>query len=63
MIGFSGLFALAFLVITVVCEVTGEPALSYALMLLALVVALGVLLRRRGRLVRAEREAAAAPRR
>ncbi|WP_423918208.1 hypothetical protein ACPEEZ_09965 [Frigoribacterium sp. 2-23] len=63
MIGFSGFFALAFFVITVVCEITGEPALTYALVLLALVVTLGVLLRRRGQLVRAEPEAAAAHRR
>ena len=52
MIGFLGAFAGLFLVVTVVCEVTGRPALSYALILLALVVALVLEVRHRGAIQR-----------
>jgi hypothetical protein len=52
MIGFLGAFAALFLIITVACEVTGRPALTYALILLALVVALALELRHRGAIVR-----------
>jgi hypothetical protein len=52
MIGFLAAFAALFLVVTVVCEVTGRPALSYALILLALVVALVLEVRHRGAIVR-----------
>lgn len=48
MIGFLASFAALFLVVTVVCEVTGRSALSYALILLALVVALVLEVRHRG---------------
>ncbi|BDZ49296.1 hypothetical protein GCM10025867_15370 [Frondihabitans sucicola] len=52
MIGFLGVFAALFLVVTIACEVTGRPALSYALILLALVVALVLEVRHRGAIVR-----------
>ncbi|GAA4267843.1 hypothetical protein [Frondihabitans peucedani] len=51
-IGFLGAFAALFLVVTVVCEVTGRPALTWALILLALVVALALELRHRSAIVR-----------
>jgi len=52
MIGFLATFAGLFLVITVVCEVTGRSALTYALILLALVVALVLEVRHRGVIAR-----------
>jgi hypothetical protein len=51
-IGFLGFFAAAFLVITLACELTGRPALPWALVLLALVVGLVVEIRHRGAIVR-----------
>jgi len=50
-IGIVGFFAFAFLVITVVCEVTGTDALGWALTLLALVLILASLLVTRRRIV------------
>ncbi|MGN6761041.1 MAG: MYXO-CTERM sorting domain-containing protein [Leifsonia sp.] len=55
-IGFVGFFAFAFLVITIVCELTGQPALGWAITLLVLVLALVGLLQRRRRIL-AQREA------
>jgi hypothetical protein len=51
-IGFLGFFAAAFLVITLACELTGRPALPWALVLLALVVGLALEIRHRGAIVR-----------
>ncbi|WP_144765593.1 hypothetical protein [Curtobacterium sp. 9128] len=51
-IGFVGFFGVAFLVVTVVCEVTGRPALGWALTLLACVLAVALLDRWRVRVVR-----------
>ncbi|WP_158862399.1 hypothetical protein [Leifsonia sp. AG29] len=59
-IGFVGFFALAFLIITVACEVTGQPAFAWAMVLLVLVLVLVLLLQARRRIVasrlRAEEE-------
>jgi hypothetical protein len=46
-IGFIGFFAVMMLGVTILCEVTGRPALGWALFLLALVVAEALLWRRR----------------
>lgn len=54
-IGFLGFFALAFLVITIVCELRGEPALTWALVLLALVAGVVVAVRHRAALLRRSR--------
>jgi Flp pilus assembly protein TadB len=51
-IGFIGAFAALFLVVTVVCEITGRPALTWALILLGLVVLLALAVRRRTRILR-----------
>ena len=50
-IGFLAFFAIAFLIITIVCELTGRPALSWALILLALVVGIVLSVRQRNRMV------------
>ena len=46
-IGFVGMFGVLFLGVTVFCEVTGRPALGWALALLATVLAVVALDRRR----------------
>jgi hypothetical protein len=56
-LGFVGFFALAFLGITVYCELTGEPALGWALTLLVLVLAFIVLLQLRRRIIARRQEA------
>jgi hypothetical protein len=56
-LGFVGFFALAFLGITVYCELTGEPALGWALTLLVLVLAFIGLLQLRRRIIARRQEA------
>ena len=51
-IGIVGFFTAAFFVITLVCEVTGQDALGWALTLLAFVVLLALLLLGRRRMTR-----------
>lgn len=46
-IGFVGFFAVMMTAVTILCEVTGRPALGWAMVLLGLVVFEGVLWRRR----------------
>jgi MYXO-CTERM domain-containing protein len=58
LIGFTGFFAAMFFIITVVCELTGQPALTWALVLLLLVVVLALLWRKRTRILRTSRESA-----
>jgi hypothetical protein len=53
-IGIIGFFAAAFLVITGVSELTGSPALGWALALLGLVIVLALLLALRRRMLAAE---------
>jgi len=59
-IGFVGFFAVAFLIITAACELTGQPALGWAITLLVLVLLLVLLLQVRRRItatrLRAEEE-------
>jgi hypothetical protein len=50
--GFVGFFGVVFLVVTVACELTGRPALGWALTLLALVLVVVVLDRWRVRVLR-----------
>jgi membrane protein implicated in regulation of membrane protease activity len=50
-IGFVGCFGLLFLAVTVFCELTGRPALGWALTLLAAVVAIVLLDRWRRRVL------------
>lgn len=52
LIGFLGFFGVVLLVATVVCELTGRPALGWALALLAAVVCILVAVRRRAALLR-----------
>jgi lipid-A-disaccharide synthase-like uncharacterized protein len=54
LIGFAGFFGVVFLVVTVACELTGRPALGWALTLLGFAVLVGVLLRQRVGIVRRE---------
>jgi len=56
-LGFVGFFAVAFLGITVFCELTAEPALGWALTLLALVLAFIGLLQLRRRIIARRQEA------
>jgi hypothetical protein len=49
-IGIIGFFAFAFLVITIICELTGTDALGWALALLAFVLVLAALLVSRRRI-------------
>jgi UPF0716 family protein affecting phage T7 exclusion len=56
-LGFVGFFAVAFLGITVFCELTGEPALGWALTLLVLVLAFIGLLQLRHRMTARRQEA------
>ncbi|MFZ7088443.1 hypothetical protein [Curtobacterium sp. RRHDQ10] len=53
--GFTAFFGVVFLVVTIACELTGRPALGWALTLLFFVVVAGVLLRRRRTIVRGGR--------
>ncbi|GAA4672754.1 hypothetical protein [Frondihabitans cladoniiphilus] len=53
-IGFLAFFGVVMLVATVACELTGRPALTWALVLLAIVVALVVEVRHRGAILRRE---------
>ncbi|TXN31186.1 hypothetical protein [Lacisediminihabitans profunda] len=57
-IGFVGFFAIMFFIITVVSEITDQPALTWALVLLVLVIVLAVLVRRRSRILRRVKETA-----
>ena len=52
LIGFTGFFAVVFFGVTVLCELTGKPALGWALTLLALILILWLLVSRRRRIVR-----------
>lgn len=65
LIGFTGFFSVVFFGVTVLCELTGRPALGWALTLLVLVVVLGLLLWRRRRIVHraVDRAKAESPRR
>jgi hypothetical protein len=56
-LGFVGFFAIVFVIITAACELTGAPALGWALTSLVLVLAFIGLLQLRRRIV-ARREAA-----
>ena len=56
-LGFVGFFAVAFLGITVFCELTGQPALGWALTLLVLVLAFIGLLQLRRRIIARRQEA------
>ena len=58
LIGFTGFFVVMFFAVTAYCELTGQPALGWAMLLLALSVLFGLLLRRRMKIVRLSREAA-----
>jgi len=58
LIGFTGFFVVMFFAVTAYCELTGQPALGWAMLLLALSVLFGLLLRRRMKIVRLAREAA-----
>jgi hypothetical protein len=53
-LGIVGFFAFALLVVTGVCELTGTPALGWALALLALVAVLALLIMIRRRMLAAE---------
>ncbi|WP_022882826.1 hypothetical protein [Gryllotalpicola ginsengisoli] len=53
-LGIVGFFAAAFFVVTAVCELTGAPALGWALTLLGLVAALALLVTIRRRMLAAE---------
>ncbi|WP_025158083.1 hypothetical protein [Leifsonia aquatica] len=52
-LGFVGFFAVAFFVITLVCELTGEPALTWALITLVLVLLFVALWQARRRILAA----------
>lgn len=60
LIGFTAFFAGIFFLVTLVCELTGQPALDYSLILLGLVVVLVVLWRKRRRIIRRVLESAKA---
>lgn len=53
-IGIIGFFAFAFLVITIICELTGTDALGWALALLAFVLVLAALLVSRRRITQSQ---------
>ncbi|MBY0177978.1 hypothetical protein [Curtobacterium herbarum] len=59
-IGFVGCFGLLFFSVTVFCELTGRPALGWALTLLGAVVAIVLLDRWRRRVLRRTADAAQA---
>ncbi|MBN9629246.1 MAG: hypothetical protein J0I18_01320 [Actinobacteria bacterium] len=52
-LGFVGFFGVAFVIITAVCELTGQPALPWALVSLTLVVVFILLLQARRRMAAA----------
>ncbi|QNE35290.1 hypothetical protein [Leifsonia shinshuensis] len=52
-LGFVGFFGVAFVIITAVCELTGQPALAWALVSLVLVVVFIALLQARRRIAAA----------
>ncbi|WP_348786628.1 hypothetical protein [Leifsonia sp. NPDC080035] len=52
-LGFVGFFGVAFLIITAACELTGQPALGWALTTLALVLAFIALWQARRRILAA----------
>lgn len=52
-LGFVGFFGVAFVIITAVCEFTGQPALPWALVSLALVAVFILLLQARRRIAAA----------
>lgn len=52
-LGFVGFFAVAFFVITLVCELTGQPALTWALITLVLVLLFVALWQARRRILAA----------
>jgi hypothetical protein len=52
-LGFVGFFGAVFAIITAVCELTGQPALTWALISLVLVVIFIALLQARHRIVAA----------
>ena len=56
-LGFVGFFGVAFLGITIWCELTGQPALGWAITLLVLVLAFIGLLQLRRRIVARRQEA------
>ena len=58
LIGFTGFFVVVFFAVTAYCELTGQPALGWAMLLLGLVILFWLLLRRRKRIVRLSREVA-----
>ena len=62
-LGFVGFFGVAFVIITAVCELTGQPALPWALVSLTLVVVFIALWQARRRILaarlRAQQEQAA----
>ena len=58
LIGFTGFFVVVFFAVTAYCELTAQPALGWALLLLGLVILFGLLLLRRRKIVRLAREAA-----
>jgi len=60
LIGFTGFFVVMFFAITAYCELSGQPALGWAMLLLGLSVLFGLLIRRRMKIVRLVREAAEA---
>lgn len=52
-LGFVGFFGIVFVIITAVCELTAQPALTWALISLVLVVAFIALLQARRRIAAA----------
>jgi len=52
-LGFVGFFGIVFVIITAVCELTGQPALTWALISLVLVVIFILLLQARHRIAAA----------
>ncbi|MEY9951375.1 hypothetical protein [Leifsonia sp. EB34] len=52
-LGFVGFFAVVFVIITASCELTGQPALTWALVSLVLVVVFILLLQARRRIAAA----------
>lgn len=59
--GFVGFFGVVFLVVTVACELSGRPALGWALTLLALVLVVVVLDRWRVLVLRRSADVPSAP--
>lgn len=59
--GFVGFFGVVFLVVTIACELSGRPALGWALTLLALVLVVVVLDRWRVLVLRRSADTTSAP--